>query len=276
MRDLPLERLIRSFIEEDVGSGDRTTEAVVPADATGRARIEAREGCVVAGLEPAALCFELAGGGTSWVSEITDGATVGAGETIAVIEGSLRTILTGERTALNLMARLSGIATLTATYADRIQGTPAKLVDTRKTTPGLRALEKAAVLAGGGSNHRFGLDDGILIKDNHIAAAGSITEAVERAKAAAHHGLKVEVEVTDLQGLDEAVAAGADIVMLDNMTPAEVADAVARAGGKVILEASGGITLENIRAYADTGVDLISSGALTHSAPAVDLALEVE
>ena len=266
---------VEAFVAEDVGRGDRTTEAVISAEATGRARIEARERIVVAGLEAARLCFEAAGGGLDWSVEVPDGEVAEAGVTIVTLDGPMRTILTGERTALNLLARLSGVATATATYVERIGGTSAKLVDTRKTTPGLRSLEKYAVTVGGATNHRHGLDDGILIKDNHITAAGSITEAVHRAKDVPH-GLKVEVEVEDLDGLDEAIAAGADAVLLDNMSPEMVTEAVTRAGGKALLEASGGITLENVRSYAETGVDLISSGALTHSARAVDLALEVE
>ncbi len=271
-----LDDTIRNFVAEDVGRGDLTTQAVVDEDARGTARIEAREAFVVAGLDAAEQCFEHAGGGLDWAPVVADGDRVAAGDVIVKMTGPLRTILTGERTALNLLARLSGVATTTAAYVARIDGTTAKVVDTRKTTPGLRILEKYAVTVGGGTNHRHGLDDGILIKDNHIVAAGSVTEAVHRALEVAPHGLKVEVEVTDLDGLDEAIAAGADAVLLDNMSPGMVREAVTRAGGKVILEASGGVTIDNLRSYAETGVDLISSGALTHSARSVDLALEVE
>jgi nicotinate-nucleotide pyrophosphorylase (carboxylating) len=273
---MSISNTVAAWVAEDVGRGDRTTEAVVPAGARGRARIEARGPLIVAGLDVAELCFDAAGGDVKWRPQMVDGDPAESGSVIAYVDGSLRTILTGERTALNLLGRLCGVASIARRYTDAIAGTPARIVDTRKTTPGLRVLEKYAVSVGGATNHRFGLDDGILIKDNHIAAAGGVTEAVRRASRAAPHGLRVEVEVTDFAELDEAVAAGADVVLLDNMDPEAVRDAVTRAGGKVILEASGGITLDNVRAYAETGVDLISIGALTHSAPAADVALEVE
>ena len=270
-----IEALVGRFLQEDIGRGDRTTEAVVPDDLTGRARIEAREEAVIAGLEVARACFATLGD-VRWLPEVSDGDRVAAGAVVVRLAGPLRAILTGERTALNLMQRLSGIATQTRRYVDAVGGTAAHVVDTRKTTPGLRLLEKYAVRVGGGSNHRAGLDDGILIKDNHIAAAGSVTEAVSRARSAVPHGLKVEVEVQDLTQLDDAIAAGADAVLLDNMSPELVREAVTRAGGKVLLEASGGVTLETVSEYAATGVDLISVGALTHSVRAVDLSLEVE
>jgi len=267
---------IAAWVAEDVGRGDRTTEAVVPPDATGRARIEARAGAVLAGVELASLCFEAAGGGVEVEVLFRDGERVRAGDTVARLTGSLRSILTGERTALNLLARLSGVATITSRYVDAVRTTPVRIVDTRKTTPGMRTLEKYAVRVGGGSNHRHGLDDGVLIKDNHIVAAGSIGEAVRRARGRVPHGLRIEVEVTTLEELDEAVAAGADSVLLDNMSPEQTAAAVGRAGGKVLLESSGGISLDNVAEYAAAGVDLISVGALTHSAPSIDLALEME
>ena len=270
-----VEALVERFLEEDIGRGDRTTEAVVPEELRGRARIEAREPAVIAGLDVARACFTLLGGVT-WEPVVTDGERVAEGATVVRMEGSLRTILTGERTALNLLQRLSGIATMTSRYVDAVSGTPARVVDTRKTTPGLRILEKYAVRVGGGSNHRAGLDDGILIKDNHIAAAGSVTEAVTRALSDRPHGLKVEVEVSDLEQLDEALAAGAEAILLDNMSPETVREAVTRAGGKALLEASGGINLETVSEYAKTGVDLISVGALTHSVRAIDLSLEVD
>ena len=270
-----VEALVERFLEEDIGRGDRTTEAVVPEDLRGRARIEAREPAVIAGLDVARICFTLLGGVT-WEPLLADGGRVDAGATVVRMEGPLRTILTGERTALNLLQRLSGIATMTSRYVDAVSGTPARIVDTRKTTPGLRLLEKYAVRVGGGSNHRAGLDDGILIKDNHIAAAGSVTEAVTRALADRPHGLKVEVEVGDLDQLAEALSAGAEAILLDNMSPDMVSEAVTRAGGKALLEASGGITLETVSDYAKTGVDLISVGALTHSVRAIDLSLEVD
>lgn len=275
METWQLATLVEAFLAEDVGRGDRTTEAVVPYNATGRARIESRVDAVIAGLDVARACFT-ALGRVEWAPQVGDGDAVKPGAVLVRIGGPLRVLLTAERTALNLLQRMSGIATQTRRYADAIAGTPARLVDTRKTTPGLRTLEKYAVRVGGGANHRAGLDDGILIKDNHIAAAGGVTEAVARAKLAAHHGLRIEVEVQDLAGLDDAIAAGADAVLLDNMDPALVREAVDRAGGKALLEASGGITLDNIAEFARTGVDLISVGALTHSVPSVDLSLEVE
>ncbi|MCA1702247.1 MAG: carboxylating nicotinate-nucleotide diphosphorylase, partial [Actinobacteria bacterium] len=230
---------------------------------------------MIAGMDIARACFsEL--GDVDWRPLVADGERVKAHDVLVRLEGSLAVILTAERTALNLLQRLSGVATITSRFVDAIAGTSARIVDTRKTTPGLRTFEKYAVRCGGGSNHRFGLDDGILIKDNHIAAVGDVGEAVERARAGAPHGLKVEVEVTDLHQLDDALAAGADAVLLDNMSPEMVGDAVRRAGGKVLLEASGGMTLETVRSYALAGVDLISVGALTHSAPSIDLSLEVE
>ncbi|MDQ3915903.1 MAG: carboxylating nicotinate-nucleotide diphosphorylase [Actinomycetota bacterium] len=273
--------LIRPYVErwlaEDVGRGDITTAAVIPQKAYAVARLEAREVFVLAGLGVAGLCFEVAGGGAlEWDPKHDDGDVVPEGAVLARVEGHLRSILTAERTALNILARLSGIASLTAEYAESVHGSGARVVDTRKTTPGLRVLEKYAVRAGGGSNHRFGLDDGILIKDNHIAAAGGIGPAVRCARMNAHHGLRVEVEVEDLAGLDEAIEAGADMVLLDNMTVSEVAAAVSRAEGRVVLEVSGGVDLDNVGDYARAGADLISVGALTHSARSVDVALEVD
>jgi nicotinate-nucleotide pyrophosphorylase (carboxylating) len=277
LRDpMDLRAQVSAWLAEDVGRGDRTTQAVIPAGAMGRARIEAREAAVVAGLDAAVACFEAAGGGVDVVVVAGDGSSVEAGAAIARLDGSLRSILTGERTALNLLARLSGVATLTARYVAAVADRPVRIVDTRKTSPGMRALQKYAVRVGGGSNHRHGLDDGVLLKDNHIAAVGSITEAVRRARAEVPHGLRIEVEVMTLEELDEATSAGADAVLLDNMSVAMTAQAVARAGGKVVLESSGGITLENVADYAAVGVDLISIGALTHSAPSIDLALEME
>jgi nicotinate-nucleotide pyrophosphorylase (carboxylating) len=269
--------LVLGFLHEDIGRGDVTTESSVSPNASGRARIEAREPAVIAGLPLVRACFELADTEhVEWQQKVQEGGRAEANETLVVVEGRLGSILTAERTALNLLGHLSGIATLTARFVSAIEGTRAKVVDTRKTTPGLRALEKYAVRVGGGTNHRSGLDDGVLIKDNHIAAAGGITPAVKRAKAAVPHGLKVEVEVEDIAGLEEAMTAGADVVLLDNMTVDEVRACVERAAGEVLLEASGGISLDNVAGYAATGVDLISVGALTHSAPNIDVALEVE
>ena len=271
-----LRELAGAFLNEDIGHGDVTTEAVVDPAARGVARIEAREPFVVAGLDIARACFEILDASMIWQPVAPDGSRVGVRDVLARIEGALGPILTAERTALNLLQRLSAVATLTARFVEEIAGTKAQIIDTRKTTPGMRLLEKAAVRVGGGGNHRFGLDDGILIKDNHVRAAGGVSEAVKRARNAAPHGLVVEVEVTTLDELDEALSAGAQAILLDNMDPATVRRAVERVGGDAVLEASGGMDLTNVRAYAETGVDLISIGALTHSAGSVDISLEVE
>lgn len=272
-----LRALVRRAVAEDVGRGDLTTALVVPPGATGTARILTRRRITVAGLHAAQLVFDEVGGGTvAWSPSYADGDVAEAGASLVELHGPLAPILTAERTALNLLAHTSAVASNAARLAALVEGTAVRLVDTRKTTPGLRVLDKYGVRIGGCFNHRFGLDDGILIKENHVAAAGGVLPAVERAKAMAPHGLKVEVEVEDLAQLDEALSAGADAVLLDNMDPQGVSEAVKRAGGKVLLEASGGITEENLRLYAETGVDLISLGALTHSAPHVDLSLEVQ
>lgn len=265
------------MLDEDIGRGDVTTQAVVPPDLRGRARIEARAPGIVAGLEVARCCFEeLGGADVSWSALARDGQSVDPGDVVVRLEAPLASILTAERTALNLLSRLSGVATATRDAVRAVGERPVRIADTRKTTPGLRYFEKYAVIVGGGANHRAGLDDGVLIKDNHVAAAGGVTEAVRRARASVAHGLRIEVEVTDLSELDEALAAGADAILLDNMAVGDVQVAVGRAGGKVLLEVSGGINSSNIAEYAATGVDVISLGALTHSAPHIDFALEVE
>lgn len=270
-----LRRTVARALSEDVGAGDVTTAAIVPEGQRGRATVITRGDIVLAGAAAFDEVFLQVGAvEVDW--RYADGDRVAAGETIAVLKGSLSAILTGERTALNFLMRLSGVATLAARYVKAVEGTRCRIVDTRKTTPGLRALEKAAVEAGGARNHRFGLFDGVLVKDNHIAAAGSLKLAVTRARAAAPHTLKIEVEVAKLNQLAEAIDAGADIVMLDNMTPEDARRAVEIAAGRVLLEASGGMTLEAVRAYAEAGVDLVSVGRLTHSAPAADLSLTVK
>jgi nicotinate-nucleotide pyrophosphorylase (carboxylating) len=271
--------LVAAWLAEDIGRGDVTTSSVVPAEIAGRAHIEAREQCVVAGMAAAALCFELTAerleGALEFKEIVGDGGRVDAGDVIARIEGPLAPILTAERTALNLLARLCGVATITRRYVDAVVGTEARIIDTRKTTPGLRSLQKYAVTVGGGSNHRFGLDDGILIKDNHLVAAGGVTEALGRARSSAPHGLRIEVEVATLAELREALDGGAEAILLDNMAPDTVGDAVRITAGRALLEVSGGINLDTVRSYAMTGVDLISVGALTHSASSIDLALEL-
>ena len=268
-----LERAVYAALAEDVGEGDVTTEATVDAEAVGVATLVLRESGVVCGLRAAEIVFRALDEEVAFDALVEDGARVEAGP-VAGVSGSLRMILTGERTALNFLARLSGIATLTRRYVDAVEGTSVAILDTRKTTPGLRALEKYAVLTGGGHNHRFGLDDGVLVKDNHLRASGSIREAVERLRAATD--LPVEVECDTLRQVEVAIAAGVDAILLDNMSVDELRAAVALVGGRARLEASGGVTLETIRAIAETGVDEISIGALTHSARSLDVSLELQ
>ncbi len=285
------EPLVRRALEEDLGrAGDLTTDAVVPASARGEARVVARSGGRIAGLPAALSAFRLLdpGDGSVEVDPRTfDGADAEEGEILAVVRGPLRPILSAERTALNLLGRLCGVATTTrgivlaveAAGGERPDGAPpARVVCTRKTTPGLRALEKHAVRCGGGANHRFGLDDAVLIKDNHRAVAGGVAEAVRRARAHVGHLVKIEVEVDTLDELDEALRAGVDAVLLDNMGIDTLREAVARvraAGGGTVTEASGGITPETAPAIAATGVDLLSVGWITHSAPSLDVALDL-
>jgi nicotinate-nucleotide pyrophosphorylase (carboxylating) len=272
-----IEPLVRAALLEDLGrAGDITTDAIVPAGLRARAVLRAREKGMVAGLDLAKLAFELIDPEIAVEVAIGDGALVAPGSVIAAIKGPARGILAAERTALNFLCRLSGIASATAALVAAVKGTKAKIVCTRKTTPCLRAIEKYAVRAGGGANHRFGLDDAILIKDNHIAIAGSVTEALRRARAAAGHLVKIEVEIDDLEQLKEALAGGADAVLLDNMGLDMLAEAVAMASGRAIAEASGRRTFTSAPAIAATGVGLISAGWLTHSAPALDIGLDFE
>ncbi|NHK38305.1 carboxylating nicotinate-nucleotide diphosphorylase [Thermus thermophilus] len=270
-----LEEALRAWLREDLGQGDLTSLLVVPEDLEGEAVILAKEEGVLAGLWVAERVFALADPRTAFTPLVTEGARVAEGTEVARIRGPLRGILAGERLALNLLQRLSGIATLTRAYVEALAGTKAQILDTRKTTPGLRALEKYAVRVGGGRNHRYGLFDGILIKENHVRAAGGVGEAVRRAKARAPHYLKVEVEVRDLAELEEALEAGADLVLLDNFPLEALREAVRRVRGRVPLEASGNMTLERAKAAAEAGVDYVSVGALTHSAKALDLSLLV-
>ncbi len=270
-----LRELIERALREDIGSGDVTTEAIYDPDQMGRAVIRTKEPCVVAGVPVAQMVFETLDAQIRFTPHVRDGETLHAGQTIAELEGRLRAILMGERTALNILQRLSGIATLTARYVEAVQDFPVKILDTRKTAPGLRILDKYAVRVGGGQNHRIGLYDGVLIKTNHIRAAGGVTKAVERARRHAPTTLKIEVEVQNLAELHEALEAGADIIMLDNMSLEEMREAVKTARRRALLEASGGVTLENVREIAATGVDYISVGALTHSVKAIDIHLEV-
>jgi len=269
-------RLIELALEEDVGPGDRTAEACVPAQARGTALVVAKEPLVVSGVSAAARVFRALDGECQLEPLLGEGDPADAGAGILRVRGRLRAVLSAERTALNLLQRLCGIATLTRRYAEALRGTRTRLLDTRKTSPGMRALEKAAVRAGGGENHRGALFDGILVKDNHAAAAGGIGEAVRRAKAAASPFLRVEAEVSTPEQIEEALAAGADLLLLDNLGDRELAAAVKQVAGRVPTEASGGVTLGRLQPIAACGVDYVSVGALTHSAPAVDLSLLVE
>ena len=274
---LLLEGPVRAALLEDLGrAGDITSQSVVPDDAVARVSLTAREDGVIAGLDVARTAFRLVDPSLKIAVIREDGARIGPGDDIALIEGPARSILTAERVALNFMGHLSGVATATRALVDAVARTGARICCTRKTTPGLRAFEKHAVLAGGGTNHRFGLDDAILIKDNHIAAAGGITRALQAAQQAAGHMTAIEIEVDTLEQLDEALASGARIVLLDNMTPTELAAAVKKAAGKAVLEASGKINIETVRAIAETGVDYISSGFITHSAPTLDIGLDFD
>lgn len=270
-------RLVEATLLEDLGrAGDITSQATLPPGTRAQAKLVSRKAGVLAGLPLAEAAFRLAGEGLAVSSALRDGDTLTPGAVIASIEGDARTLLTAERTALNFLGRLSGIATLTRAYADKIAHTGAAIVCTRKTTPGLRAVEKYAVRCGGGRNHRFGLDDAILIKDNHIAVAGGIKPALRRAKAFAGHLVAIEIEVDRLDQLDEALSEGVHAILLDNMSLDELRQAVELTAGRAVLEASGNVTLETVGGIAETGVDLISSGALTHSAPNFDIGLDIE
>jgi nicotinate-nucleotide pyrophosphorylase (carboxylating) len=268
-----LERIVHAALAEDMGAGDVTTEATVAPDAVGTAELLVKEPGVVCGLRAAEETFRALDSGIRFEPLAHDGETVEPPAVVARVTGAQRAILTGERVALNLVGRLSGIATLTRRYVDAIEGTGATVLDTRKTTPGLRALEKHAVASGGGRNHRFGLDDAVLIKDNHLRAAGSLVAAVEAVRAASD--LPVEVECETLDQVAEALEVGVDATLLDNMTFDQLREAVRLTAGRARLEASGGVNLDTIRAIAETGVDEISVGALTHSARSLDVSLEL-
>lgn len=278
MRHLPdfvIEPVVRQALIEDLGrAGDVTTDAIIPADATATVAIVSREAGVVAGLRCAELAWQLVDPRIIIAIHLPDGSRVEPGSVIATASGPARGILTGERVALNFLGQLSGVATATRRVADAIAHTRARVADTRKTVPGLRALQKYAVRCGGGANHRFGLDDAVLIKDNHIAVAGGVRPAVEAARENAGHLVKVEVEVDNLDQLTEVLELGVDAVLLDNMGPEQLRAAVALVAGRAITEASGRITLETAVALAEAGVDLISSGALTHSSRVLDVGLD--
>jgi nicotinate-nucleotide pyrophosphorylase (carboxylating) len=267
---------VRAALKEDLGrAGDITSAATIPAGARATADLVARKPGVIAGLDLAAAAFRELDPTIRFDANVADGDTVEAGATVAKVEGPARAVLSAERVALNFLCHLSGVATATAALVARVSHTSARICDTRKTTPGLRAFEKHAVRCGGGMNHRFGLDDAILIKDNHVAVAGGVIAAIRAARAAAGHLVKVEVEVDTLDQLVEAMVAEPDAVLLDNMKPADMREAVKLVAGRAITEASGNVTLETVAAIAETGVDMISSGWITHSAPILDLALDV-
>jgi len=272
-----VDRAVAEALAEDLGlGGDITTLATVPEGTRASGAIAARKEGTVSGIQLAHAAFKTLDPFAIFETVVADGDKVEAGGVIARIKGDARALLTAERTALNFLGRLSGIATLTARYVDAVAGTKARIIDTRKTTPGLRALEKFAVRCGGGVNHRFGLFDAVLIKDNHIVAAGGISRALERARAHAGHMVKVEIEVTTLDEIDEALQLSPDALLLDNMSLPTLKAAVAEVAGRVVTEASGGVSLESVRAIAETGVDLISVGALTHSAPVLDIGLDFD
>jgi nicotinate-nucleotide pyrophosphorylase (carboxylating) len=272
---LLIEPIVRAALVEDLGrAGDITTDAIIPAGVAARAVIAAREAGVVSGLIAADLAFKLMDPEVRLTPRAPDGSEVAAGSIIAEIEGPARAILSGERVALNFLAHLSGVATATQRLVKTIAGTKARIICTRKTIPGMRVLQKYAVRCGGGLNHRFGLDDAVLIKDNHIAAAGGVAASIRALRGRLGPMVKIEVEVDTLAQLEEALSAGAGAILLDNMPPEKMARAVAITGGRATLEASGGVTFERVRAIAESGVDYISSGALTHSARAMDVGLD--
>ena len=278
MHTTSTDALIRLALDEDIGTGDRTTLATIESDARAEAVVIAKEPLVLAGVPYFARVFELMQADLEVQATAPEGSLVDPGVTVVTLRGNARDLLIGERTALNILQRLSGIATLTRRFVDAISGTSASIVDTRKTAPGMRSMAKYAVVQGGGSNHRFGLDSGIMVKDNHIASCGSLTEAVRRVRAASPHLLKIEVEVTNPRELEEALEAQADVILLDNMSTEELraaVEVVASRPRRPLLEASGNLTLDRVREVAQTGVDLLSVGALTHSARAVDLRLRV-
>lgn len=273
---LQIETMVRAALDEDLGrAGDITSLATIPADRHATADFVLRKPGTIAGLAFAGAAFRLLDPQIRFETFAQDGQALPARTTLARVSGPAIALLSGERVALNYLGRLSGIATLTATYVKAVEGTKAKIVCTRKTTPGLRAAEKYAVKCGGGANHRFGLDDAVLIKDNHIAVAGGIVPALHAAKAAVGHLVKIEIEVDTLDQLREVIAEGADVVLLDNMNPALLREAVTMIGGRMKSEASGGVNLDTVRAIAESGVDMISVGALTHSASVLDIGLDI-
>lgn len=278
MQLLPLqyEPILHAALLEDIGAGDITAQLTVPEDASARAVMKAKADGVIAGLGVACRGFTLVDNHITWEPHVVDGDIVAPGTPVATIWGPARSVLTGERVALNILQRMSGTATLTRRFVEAVAGTNARIVDTRKTTPGLRVLEKYAVRVGGGHNHRIGLYDAVLIKDNHLAAGGGVRATVERARRLAPHTMRIEVECKTLEEVREAIEAKADILLLDNMSLEMLAEGVRLVGDRALTEASGGVRLETVTAIAQTGVDIISVGALTHSAPALDISLDFE
>jgi nicotinate-nucleotide pyrophosphorylase (carboxylating) len=274
--DQYLKNLIEHALAEDLGPGDVTSEATIPPESTSEAVILAKQHLVLAGLDVAREVFRQIDAAIEFTPFAKDGDAVHGGTEIVKVSGNTRALLAGERVALNLLQHLSGIATLTSKYVEKVKGLKAEVLDTRKTLPGLRQLEKYAVRVGGGRNHRFGLFDGVLIKDNHITASGGIIKAVERVRKKAHHLLRIEVETKTLDEVVEALAAGTDVIMLDNMPVDLMREAVKLVAGRALVEASGNVTLETVRLIAETGVDFISSGSLTHSAPAADISMKIQ
>jgi len=274
---LLVEKAVAAALEEDLGlAGDLTSQATLAPEMRARASLSTREAGVVAGLDLAAAAFRLVGDGVTFTPKVVDGTRVNAGDMIAVVEGSARLVMSAERVALNFLNHMSGIATLTRSYADAVAGTGARICDTRKTTPGMRAFQKYAVRCGGGANHRYSLDDAILIKDNHIAVAGSVAAAYRAAEAFAGHLVAIEIEVQTLAELEEALSAGARLVLLDNMDNDTLRQAVAINAGRARLEASGGVILDRVRSIGETGVDYISTSQITMGARPLDLGLDVE
>lgn len=273
-----LEQSIRAWLEEDIGMGDVTTMTTIPEASRSKGIIHVKDTGIVAGLPVAKAVFAVVDPALRFEARVSEGQAVTHGTVLAEVEGSTRSILLGERLALNLLQRMSGIATRTRQFVDRLEGLPTRLVDTRKTTPGHRMLEKYAVRVGGGYNHRFGLYDAVMIKDNHIKGAGGITQAIQSARAGIPHTMKIEVEVESFEQLEEALAAGPDIIMLDNMKPEQMKQAVQRMKSQaphIMVEASGSVSLENVRVMAETGVDVISVGRLTYSVQALDISLDL-
>jgi len=271
-----VDAIIRNALAEDIHTGDITTQALQLPPGRISGFLKAKEDMVICGIKVAERVFSLLDEGVTFTPRCADGDFISSGTVIAAFSGDASLLLQGERVALNLMQRMSGIATLTSTYVRAVEGTKVRIVDTRKTTPGLRILEKYAVRIGGGINHRTGLYDGVLIKENHIAAAGGIATAIRRARAYIPHTLKIEIETESLQDVKEALSAGADIIMLDNMDVSTMKEAVAIIAGRALVEASGGVNLATVRGIAETGVDIISIGALTHSAPSMDISMLLE